>query len=809
MPVRGGPWGDSLRARFFVLARTAYLETKVAVIMALRDASTTLVDLPDVLPTGPSSYESWMFELREAFEAYAAEPSRGDATESQGPFASLLAPVLPLIQRGHRRLLYELENISNESSVDLVELAPLLLGHLLTHLSQLTVRTVVLEMHAAGDRGELKSATPGERFTEFTAQLQLPERAFELLAAYPALARQAVIATEQWLGASVEFAERLVRDGALLSEHFFGGRSLPRLVNIEAGAGDRHRGGRSVFVLQWSDGRRVLYKPRSLAVEAHFQDLVRWANERGAKPRLRTLEILDRGEYGWVEYVSHTGVSNHAAMQRFYRRQGAFLALVYLLSATDLHAENLLAAGEHPVLIDLEALFHHRLPGPRKDAAALGLTNSVLAIRMLPQSTYVDGFDDPIDFSGLGATAGQSTPFRASQWQNVGRDDMRLESLPVATPEGTHRPRLSGEEIDYRSYKSDLSAGFVDMYRILAARREELLSDSGPVAAFAHDPVRFIARPTQVYAILLERSFHPESLASPNGRQRAFRRLERQAGEFACLARLVPHEVSDLNRNDIPIFTTTPGGCELTTSAGEVLADFFPESAMKLVRQRILELGEADLARQLWLIDAAFAVSGRLPEAPKPRAETLQGALAIGDRFIELMQQTGDEVGWIGLHPRGRGWSIGAIGSDLLHGQAGVALFLGYLAEFTGAERFRDTSRMTARSIISRLGWDTEHAVGLAQLPQSGYVPHVLAELALLWSDEGLARDAGRLAELLGVRLPPGDLRGSFAAADRLVREALGALETRVKGMAGIDHPGLACGLAGEGWKRLAKAAGI
>ena len=32
--------------------------------------------------------------------------------------------------------------------------------------------------------------------------------------------------------------------------------------------------------------------------------------------------------------------------------------MLYALEATDFHSENLIAAGEHPVLVDLESLFH-------------------------------------------------------------------------------------------------------------------------------------------------------------------------------------------------------------------------------------------------------------------------------------------------------------------------------------------------------------------------------------------------------------------------------------------------------------------
>jgi type 2 lantibiotic biosynthesis protein LanM len=773
--------------------------------MARHDAEASLLDLPN---SELSPHEAWMLTLSEAFESYANDATGDGPIALRDPFGMLLAPVLPLIFRGRHHLQIHLQQLaSKDSGLNPSAWAPLLLGDLLTQLSQMTVRTVVLEMDAARQRGELLCITPEERFAEFVARLQSPDGGFEFLATYPALARQAVVATEQWLATSVEFAARLVHDAPRLENRFFAGQPLPRLTNIEAGAGDRHRGGRSVAILTWENGQKLVYKPRSLAVESHFQGLVDWVNQRSAGLQLRTLALLDRQDYGWVEYVSHTDVCDRSAMRRFYQRQGAYLALVYLLSATDLHAENLLAAGEHPILIDLEALFHHRLPGPRKDAAALGLTNSVLAVRMLPQATYIAGFDDPIDFSGLGATAGQATPFRASQWQNVGRDDMRLDTVPVETPAGAHRPRLAGEEIDYRDYKSDLVAGFVETYRMLEHHRDELLSPDGPVAAFSQDAVRFIARPTQVYAILLEQSFHPHSLISPDQRQHVFQRLERQASDFACLERLIPHETDDLNHNDIPIFTTTPAGRALITSAGRTLADFFPESALELVYQRIANLGEADLARQIWLIDAAFTIAGRRSEPRPVRSFSLASAEAIGDRLLELMHRQGTEVGWIGLHSRGRGWSIGAVGSDLLHGQAGIALFLGYLAEFTGAIRFRQAAQCTAHSILDRLNTDLEHAELVAQLDGAGQVPQVFMLLSRLWDLPDLAVQAERWAEARQLTLSSKIQDGSFHAADRLVRRALAGNPTPVRECLGIDQPHLVGGLAGLGWQMLAALA--
>src|SRR5262249_48799495 len=135
------------------------------------------------------------------------------------------------------------------------------------------------------------------------------------------------------------------------------------LVQLHAGVGDKHRGGQCVLISQFSSGLRVVHKPKALAVDVHVQELLRWLNARGDHPPFRILTVLDRGSYGWVEYVAARDCTSPEEVGRFYERQGGYLALLYALEATDFHYENLIAAGEHPVLIDLESLFHPRLGG--------------------------------------------------------------------------------------------------------------------------------------------------------------------------------------------------------------------------------------------------------------------------------------------------------------------------------------------------------------------------------------------------------------------------------------------------------------
>ena len=65
---------------------------------------------------------------------------------------------------------------------------------------------------------------------------------------------------------------------------------------------------------------------------------------------------MPRDGYGWTEFVNHTGCADAKGHKRFFRRAGAWLALFHWFAGTDMHRENIIADGDHPVPIDLEML---------------------------------------------------------------------------------------------------------------------------------------------------------------------------------------------------------------------------------------------------------------------------------------------------------------------------------------------------------------------------------------------------------------------------------------------------------------------
>src|SRR5262249_26949696 len=189
-------------------------------------------------------------------------------------------------------------------------------------LLAILLRTLTLELHVARLRGLLQGETAEERFGSFIDWLRQPEIARELFNEYPVLARQIVLCLDTWLAVSLEFLQRWCADWPTIRAAFSPDEDPGPLVAIQANAGDSHRGGRSVMIARCRSGFQVVYKPKSLAVDQHFQELLAWLNERGASPPFRQLKIVDRGSYGWVEFVSPSGCSCAEEVERFYRRQG-------------------------------------------------------------------------------------------------------------------------------------------------------------------------------------------------------------------------------------------------------------------------------------------------------------------------------------------------------------------------------------------------------------------------------------------------------------------------------------------------------
>ncbi|GAA1557047.1 type 2 lanthipeptide synthetase LanM family protein [Kribbella lupini] len=564
-------------------------------------------------------------------------------------------------------------------------------------LVKLAARTLVLELARARKRGDLTGSTSAMRFLDFTHRLVGGSELADFLAAYPVLARVLGEACRQSVEGHLELLTRLAEDRELITANLLDGQDPGDLVSVEPG-GDPHRGGRCTATLTFANGRRVVYKPRSLDLHGHFNSLVHWLNDR-TELAIRTVRLAARTGYGWLEHIDYHPCTDLAGVSRFYQRQGALLALLYVLDGTDMHYENLIAAGDQPVLVDVETLFHPNTTVQTTigiDPAHAALRDSVYRTALLP--LLLAGEHGVVDLSGLGGDADIVAPHSVVSWADAGLDTMRLVRRVARTRGGRNRPYIDGGATEPRDHETGIATGFRLAYSAIVRDRDELLAADGPIQRCAEDEIRYVARPTRIYTGLLDEATHPNALRS-TGSQEAW--LELLWETDSTTQRLVPYELQDLRSGDVPLFLTRPGSKDVWTADGTEVTGLFTESGLDRVRTKISGLNEIDQHRQLWIISASLAtrpepvvhVARSRPGLGTTEADPEQLLASATDIADEIVAQAvGDrhgKVNWLGLELLDdHHWAVLPMGAGLTSGYLGTALFLAQVGQLTGASKY-------------------------------------------------------------------------------------------------------------------------
>ncbi|MFJ2495871.1 type 2 lanthipeptide synthetase LanM family protein [Streptomyces sp. NPDC087539] len=719
--------------------------------------------------------------------------------------------------------------------------------HLSRRLARLAARTLVLELHGARQDGRLAGDGPEDRFTDFLRRTGARSGLTALCTTYPVLAR---ILARAALDAAAALAEMLLRFSVdrLVLPGGHGSRGDEagggRLVGVEPGAGDGHRGGRTVMLLRFEGGARLVYKPRPLAAHRHFNELVQWFDSLPGTPGLRTLALLDRGPYGWVEFVAERPCRSARQVETFYRRQGALLALLHTLDGTDLHHENLIADGEYPVLVDVETLFHPPLPtAGSDDPAARALHDSVHRVGLLPQ--LLVGDETALDMSGIGGGQAADSPVRSADWADAGTDRMRLVRRTARFGGSANRPRLTGTPADPSAFTRALCAGFRAGYTAIKEARSELLRSGGLLDRFAHDEVRVVARPTWIYASLLDESTHPDLMKDAAARQEVLALLGTDTLGSATLPGLLDEEIAQLWSGDVPLFTALPDRTDLWSGAGRLLPGTLGRTGLSLVRAKLAAMDTVDRQDQERIIRAAMVTTSREPAheprpgprrvrtaatAPEPE-HLLAAARSVGDQLVSQAYSGPTRLNWIGLELLDeRYWRLGPMAADLAGGYTGTACFLAQLAALTGADRYATAARDALAPLAGLL--DVLHArpddlgpVGSGAFAGLGGIAYALLQVADALDDPRLGQlvlPALRLTGAAAVSESECGVRGGTAGG------LAGLLAGyRVTGRADVwraaercagllreaplpDAPGFADGSAGIGWAllRFAEAGG-
>ncbi|HWM24792.1 MAG TPA: type 2 lanthipeptide synthetase LanM family protein [Chthoniobacterales bacterium] len=730
-------------------------------------------------------------------------------------------------------------------------------------------RLLVLELNAARVTGRLTGEDPKKRWEQF---LEISsEQPFwdDLAVHYPSLLPRIGAILRHRCRASLQFAQRWALD----RQHLSGlcGGEPGELLELRFGAGDSHRAGQTVAILR-SEAGQIVYKPRSLAIDIALRGFIAElaADHRGPLV-IRVPEAVGFDDHGWVEFIPHRYAAGPEELREFYRGIGHWLALMRLLGGRDLHAENMIAHGESPVVVDCETLFTPKVApfpsdyGQAVDRAAELVGGTVLNVGLLPNRGASLGWRG-VDNSAVGMLPGEQPVMRQPGIVQVGSDEARIGATVVETGGvSPNHPSPQPALAEYWPYVLEGFDGMTDTLRrldaagVLRARLD----------AFAPCRIRVVPRASEVYAEIGRMLWHPVSLHKQEpARQRGFDLLKRMATNVSSAPgdpAVIDAEINDLMEGDIPVFSTLVKDGRLE---GPGSTHWLPQC--NLIDSTLNHWRAADFELERNMIRASL-VSAYINDGWMPKQEPALLATRRGGDFDARRRQQaakivrgivanailGDDgtAQWIAPVLNQTGWSVQLLQQDVYNGISGLALLAGaYLRETSAGradpvEGLEDLFAGMLRTLRLSEGKDKkmrQEGLKIRPPPPGGYIgvaSQIWAHLVLAdWGLDGgdgleractlaeivpeavaldetcdvLAGAAGAIVPLLALARRTREeryLRMASQLGDRLCERAQrkgdGAFWVHPSGPEGIG--GFAHGVTGIGWalSKLAAEAGV
>ncbi|CBW76898.1 Serine (threonine) dehydratase (lantibiotic biosynthesis) / Lanthionine synthetase (lantibiotic biosynthesis) (plasmid) [Mycetohabitans rhizoxinica HKI 454] len=652
-----------------------------------------------------------------------------------------------------------------------------------------------------------------ERYRSFIQQHRSDGLA-RLLGDFPVLGRLLAQTVMFWLDSSAEILLRVHDDRQVLLAEF----GIPvhaRLVRIGQDSGDRHRHGRTVAMLGFSDNRqewKVVYKPRDMAIDFAFQRLLGDRDVIAHLPALASLKVLPRAGYGYMEVAMHHPCADEQALSLFYLHAGRLCAILYVLGCTDGHHENLIASSTNLFLIDAETLFE---PVVRADLRAVSRPDSVLLgsalqarfeesvarTELFPVWLLVSTQRQAIDTSAFGVASSALECRPVSGWRNINCDAMTFGTVDVLDQQPASLPVGRGQANPFACHLATFSEGFRLQGSVIIRQRDAWLKTGGILDRFAGLTGRVVLRATRIYSAIGQQQLQAGALRSAHAQRLTLEPLARLFSTSASPLEnwsALAAERSQMAQLDIPYFThRLDQNCLLLGTGERAIEGYFEANGLDDCRRRLQSLDLDVIEFQLLVIDGLVAAktlrahAGPVGEraSPTPQARPL----SPDERLHMVRSVAADLVGrifddrpeWLGFDMArdGRRFHFRPLGLSPYSGTLGIAAFFACLAGSPLAQ----SSRFGLDVWVKRMIQPLEVLAG-----QPG------AALSRWWRDQplGLAGCGGQLLALMAICAT--NIAPSAASAGReLASRLLEGLDERWLTNAALDLIEGATGLVG------------
>ena len=642
----------------------------------------------------------------------------------------------------------------------------------------------ILKKHSPTGKLPASTANTGtDHFDKLVENLRATELA-ALFAEKPVLLRLTATIVRQWIDTTVELITRLHSDIREIRAVIT--RSAPD-VNVQAVGGDLsdpHNFGHSVQILTFEDQTKLVYKPKDLCLDVAWHDLIVRFNASLPPIDLKPVTAIACHEYGWTEFIDHTSCESAQEIEQFYRRSGAWLAVFHLFASSDMHYENILAHGAHPVPIDLEMILQASTPEAEQETpetaasieASHAVVRSVLMVGMLP--AYAKSPNNKIfDAGGLNAVK-NSAP--VGIWKNANTDGMRWMQVLNDSAQTPNIPHIEGQYAQLGDYLPAFIEGF-EQYAHFLLKQRDAIGVANLLKPFKKLPVRKVIRNTRFYYMLLQRLKDHRNMSDGvtwSAQAEFLSRLAdwdakddllwplQEAERIALVNLNVPHFVSPSDEDLVSAIT----GHQTQTGA---------TPGLERAKERFSQWSVPEIERQVQIIKVSTSFVSRsdsdtkdkylFKRKLKPSAAGLDQTILATEvaRIATTIRQHGTikdkSAAWIGLDWLGDSEvaQLVTLGPDLYNGSSGIAVFLAAQARCANDTVSRELALKALAATRLQIAQPSAprwaRGLGIGGAAGLGSVVYALTVISELLDEPSLLQDALAVSNLFSNELISAD----------------------------------------------------
>ncbi len=593
-----------------------------------------------------------------------------------------------------------------------------LINSLANKLLKCSEKSVIHEFYECEEKDELNEKNSKDKFTEFIKKtFSNLDCIMNFYSKYATLCRLLTLKTSDFVD---NIKEALIRlDSNLIDiEKEFNIKIKSRVIQeIKCGNGSQING-KSVLSFTFSDGSKIIYKPGDFSVFSKYIKFIEWFNENSNLLDIHVNKILDKGDYIFSNFVYHKSCTKESEVVNFYKRYGEIVSIMYFLCGSDLHLENIIASGEYPCIIDVETLIQsvNKLNFENKAnmEAKKYIANSVFFSALLPFKVYGSDHINEVDISALSGYE-EVIPNKVTPFGNTDKEELQYEHENFLVNKN-NIPTLNGKCVSYKDYTKYIIEAFRETCSFIMKSKDFLVSD-GFIDIFKDTKVRNILRSSYHYGILLDCSYNPQFTSDFLKREKLMENLWAYPYEDK---RVIKYEVKDMLFDYIPMFYSFCDSKNLLTNSGVVINDYFDESGLDRVKNRINNITESEIEKQISYMIVSFGLYNDKIKENMQKRDLLKKAITIKKNncynHLEeslniaehiknsvIYSKSKKSVTWVDIILNANNeWEVAPLESSAFQGLSGIAVYFFQLYKTT--EKYYSFYKKILKSSYKKAG---------------------------------------------------------------------------------------------------------